>query len=145
MVYFIPTTYSWSEILGRVLGKTWKLGLGNSVWSIGPLLLGKGLINMLEEVNWGRNPNRFNRSIAQAHENWGRTPNRRRSQRLSQDRSLRGGWVSPPRKNVKNASLKPCILVYSWSVNLYFSHRIQEFSEEGLKPDLDLLFQLLKQ
>ena len=26
-----------------------------------------------------------------------------------------------------------------------FPHRIQEFSEEGLKPDFDLLFQLLKQ
>ena len=84
---------------------------------------------MLEEVNWGRNPNRFNRSIAQAHENWGRTPNRS-SQRLSQDRSLWRRWVSPPRKNFKNAFLKSCILVYSWSENLYFSHRIQEFSEE---------------
>ena len=145
MVYFHSNYVLLERDFGSSVGEDMKLGLGNSVWSIGPLLLGKGLINMLEEVNWGRNPNRFNRSIAQAHENWGRTPNRRRSQRLSQDRSLRRGWVSPPRKNFKNASLKPCILVYSWSVNLYFSHRIQEFSEEGLKPDLDLLFQLLKQ
>ena len=30
--------------------------------------------------------------------------------------------------------------VYIWSENLYFSHRIHEFSEEGLKPDFDLLF-----
>ena len=84
--------------------------------------------------------------MAQAPENWGRNPNRRRSprsQRLSGGRSLRRRWVSPPQKNFKKAYLKPCILVYSWSENLYFSHRIQEFSEEWLKPNFDFLFQLL--
>ena len=40
---------------GSSVGEDKKLGLGNSVWS-SPLLLGEGLINMLEKVNWGRNP-----------------------------------------------------------------------------------------
>ena len=48
-----------------------------------------------------------------------------------------GARWAPPQKIFENSYLKPCILVYSWSENLYFSQQIQEFSEEGLGPDFD--------
>ena len=54
------------------------------------------------------------------------------------------GWALP-RKILKMHTWNHAFMVYSWSENLYFSHRIQEFSEEGLKSDFDLLFKLSKQ
>ena len=89
MVYFDPTTYSWNDILGPVLGKDKKLGLGNSVWS-SPLLLGEGLINMLERVNWIEGEAR----IEGAARDW------------AQGRHLRGGKEKEKRKKERKKRKK---------------------------------------
>ena len=131
MVYFNPTTYSWKEILGPVLGKTRSWGWGKaSVWS-SPLLLEEGLINMLEGWIEGETQTDSTDRWRKRPRIEGENPNQRHSQRLSGDRSLRRRWVSPPQKFFKNAYLKPCILVYSWSEIYIFSIGSRNFPKKG--------------
>ena len=99
-------------------------------------LIGIGCADEWEEYGgycaewiWGQSPNRGR----EAPEIWGLSPNRGRSPRLSG----REGSVSPSPEFFENSYRKPCNLVYSWSENLSFSQRIQEFSEDEREPDFD--------
>ena len=86
-----------------------KLGFGEkSVWSSTPLL-GEGLLNRLE----GRIEAQPEPRAQSARES-------RTSLRLSGGWGLGRGSVSPSPEKIWNSYLKPCILVYSWSENLYF-------------------------
>ena len=108
MVYFNPTTYSWKEILGPVLGKTRSWGWG-TVFDLVPSV-GGGVNKHVEGGELRAKPEPIQPIEYASAREFRAKPKSKAQPEMRQDRSLRRRWVSPLQEFFKNASLKPCIL-----------------------------------